>query len=282
MILSLESTYSYVALAPYLHFGIDSLQLGKSLVITMRAERNESTDRSVDHSAADSASRFMQEIFGGDNSHKNAEVNVANLGAWFDWGRGGGSDARRELEKGPPPNSALKDGDIIFHSSHSEQSEAIRLATNSPLSHCGILFKENGKWMVYEAVQPVKKTPLEQWAKRGEDGQYVVRRLKDESALDEKSLATMKNYLKSNLGKNYDLHFGWSDDRIYCSELVWKAYFKATGDKVGEVKPMREYDFSKPEVRKKVEQRWGKKLPLDELMVTPAGIYESRLLKTVR
>jgi hypothetical protein len=24
------------------------------------------------------------------------------------------------------------------------------------------------------------------------------------------------------LGKDYDLTFGWSDERLYCSELVWK------------------------------------------------------------
>ena len=24
--------------------------------------------------------------------------------------------------------------------------------------------------------------------------------------------------------KDYDLYFEWSDDKIYCSELVWKIY----------------------------------------------------------
>lgn len=251
----------------------------------MRSEHSDNIGRSKQVESVDEvvdvASSFWQEAFGHREKTVAEGAQLANISGWFDWRRGS-SDAERELRKGPPPESALKDGDIIFHSSRSEQSEAIRLATDSPLSHCGILFKENGKWMVYEAVQPVKKTPLEQFAKRGEDGKYVVRRLKDEDGLDERALSSMKNYLKSNLGKNYDSHFGWGDDKIYCSELVWKAYFRATGDKVGAVKPMREYDFNKPEVRRKVEQRWGKKLPLDELMVTPAGIYESSLLKTVR
>ena len=38
----------------------------------------------------------------------------------------------------------LKDGDILFQSSTSSQSKAVEIATNSPNSHCGILFYENG------------------------------------------------------------------------------------------------------------------------------------------
>ena len=34
----------------------------------------------------------------------------------------------------------VKDGDIIFQSSKSQQSKAVELATNSVFSHCGIIF----------------------------------------------------------------------------------------------------------------------------------------------
>jgi len=47
------------------------------------------------------------------------------------------------------------DGDIIFHESLSGQSKALKLATKSRYTHVGIMFKENGKWIVYEAAQPV-------------------------------------------------------------------------------------------------------------------------------
>ena len=39
----------------------------------------------------------------------------------------------------------FKDGDIIFQTSQSEQCEAVRIATDSKFSHCGIIFNENGK-----------------------------------------------------------------------------------------------------------------------------------------
>lgn len=244
---------------------------------------NYSDAASGDQATVASQNRLLQESLDVRAEARGAGEAKVQLAGLFDFWKNPSSDALSELRKGPPPTSLLKDGDIIFHSSQSSQSEAIRLATNSPLSHVGILFKENGKWVVYEAVQPVKKTPLEQFAKRGEDGNYVVRRLKDaDSALTDEALASMKGYLKSNLGKNYDLQFGWGDEKQYCSELVWKAYEHATGKRLGEPRPMRDFDISKPEVRKKVEERWGRKLPLNELMIAPSGIYDSKLLEPVR
>src|ERR1700704_3182300 len=74
---------------------------------------------------------------------------------------------------------AFHDGDIIFQTSRSGQSRAIQLATHSRYSHMGIVFLENGKPVVLEAVQPVKWTPVAKWIARGEGGRYVVKRLRD-------------------------------------------------------------------------------------------------------
>ncbi|UOQ67413.1 YiiX/YebB-like N1pC/P60 family cysteine hydrolase [Hymenobacter volaticus] len=63
-------------------------------------------------------------------------------------------------------SSKLHDGDLIFQTSTSAQSQAIQLATHSPYSHCGILFKRNGAWRVFEAVQPVSETSLQAWTAR--------------------------------------------------------------------------------------------------------------------
>ena len=40
---------------------------------------------------------------------------------------------------------SLRDGDIIFQTSQSAQCEAVRIATNSKFSHCGIIFKIDGR-----------------------------------------------------------------------------------------------------------------------------------------
>jgi hypothetical protein len=63
----------------------------------------------------------------------------------------------------------IKDGDMIFQTSQSSQCEAVRIATNSKFSHCGIIYNIDGKYFVYEAVQPVKITPIEDWITHGKD-----------------------------------------------------------------------------------------------------------------
>jgi hypothetical protein len=68
----------------------------------------------------------------------------------------------------------LRDGDIIFQTSQSEQSIAIQKATHSPYSHMGIVFFRNGSPHVYEAIKTVQYTPFRKWVDRGEGGHYVV------------------------------------------------------------------------------------------------------------
>ena len=119
----------------------------------------------------------------------------------------------------------LKNGDIIFQTSKSAQSKAIQLATGSKYSHMGIVYQQGEKYFVYEAVQPVKLTPLKEWIERGESGHYVVKRLKNaDKVLTESALQKMQKVGEQFSGKSYDIYFEWSDDKIYCSELVWKIY----------------------------------------------------------
>jgi hypothetical protein len=118
-------------------------------------------------------------------------------------------------------DNALRDGDILFQTSNSDASRAIQLATHSKYSHCGILFYENGEAFVYEAVQPVTKTPLASWT----SGHFVAKRLKNaDKVLTADALQKMKAETKKFYGKDYDLHFDWDDDQLYCSELVYKVY----------------------------------------------------------
>ncbi|MDQ2793454.1 MAG: hypothetical protein M3Y12_05530 [Bacteroidota bacterium] len=115
----------------------------------------------------------------------------------------------------------IREGDLIFHTSQSAQSRAIQLATHPAWSHCGIVYKEGGKWQVFEAVQPVKRTLLADWVARGRGGHFVTKRLRDAlTALTPAALVRLKAAGRPMLGHSYDLYFGWSDDRIYCSELI--------------------------------------------------------------
>lgn len=175
-----------------------------------------------------------------------------------------------------------RDGDIIFQVSGSSQSRAIQLATYSPYSHVGIIFMRQGKYYVFEAVQPVQMTPLDRWIRRGEEGHYVIKRLKKSAVfLTPEVLAKMKQVGNQFRGKDYDLSFNWSDERIYCSELVWKIYKRGAGLEIGRLQRMKDFDLSHPAVKKKLRERYGNTIPLDEPVISPAAMFDSRLLETV-
>ncbi len=182
----------------------------------------------------------------------------------------------------PQIPAGLKNGDLIFQTSLSSQSKAIQLATKSTYSHCGIVFKEGGKYYVFEAIQPVKRTPLHKWIARGKDGKYVVKRLKNaDQVLTPEALQKMKAIGDQFIGKNYDLTFEWNDDRIYCSELIWKMYQRATGIEIGKLEKLRSFDLTSEAVKKKMQERYGDNIPMDETVISPAAMFESALLITV-
>jgi uncharacterized protein YycO len=177
----------------------------------------------------------------------------------------------------------IQNGDIIFQTSLSTQSKAIQLATHSPYSHCGIIYKDGENFYVFEAVQPVKKTPLNEWIARGENGKFVIKRLKNaDQVLTVSTVQSMKQIGEAFIGKNYDVTFEWSDDKIYCSELIWKVYKSATGLEVGKLQKLSEFDLTNEAVMKKMTERYGKKIPMDETVISPSSIFDCGLLKTVK
>lgn len=178
----------------------------------------------------------------------------------------------------------LQEGDIIFQTSRSSQSQAIRLATHSPYSHCGLICKgRDGMFMVYEAVQPVKFTRLGTWIARGTDGHYVIKRLRNVGlVLNPAVLQKMRETGKRFLGKDYDIYFGWSDERIYCSELVWKIYKESTGLEIGKTGHLKDFDLSSEAVQRIMKKRYGNTIPLEETVISPASMFNSELLRTVR
>ncbi len=81
--------------------------------------------------------------------------------------------------------------------------------------------------------------------------------------------------------KQYDPCFEWSDDSIYCSELVWKIYFRALGLKIGELETLSGFDLSSPEVQDIIAIKANCRLDPDEVVISPKSMFESGLLETV-
>ncbi|AWH87727.1 YiiX family permuted papain-like enzyme [Limnobaculum parvum] len=170
-------------------------------------------------------------------------------------------------------------GDIIFHTSRSSQSQAIQLATHSPYSHMGIILFRNNKPYVYEASKRVQYTSLDEWIERGVNGKYVIKRITRPLTTDQQHL--IQKTAQTYINAPYDLSFSWSDEKQYCSELVWKIYFNALGIKIGNLQKLQEFDLTSSAVKKKLAERYGSSIPMGETVISPDAIFDSPLLMTV-
>lgn len=177
----------------------------------------------------------------------------------------------------------IKDGDIIFHESVSSQGTELKLATGSRYTHMGIIRKKGGKYFVLEAVYPVSVTPMNKFIARGKNRHYVIKRLQNaENILTPDVLKKMEDTGRGFIGKKYDSLFQWSDERIYCSELVWKIYKRAAGIEIGELQKYRDFDLSHPKVKALLKKRFGnREIPFDETVISPVQMFNSPLLYTV-
>jgi uncharacterized protein YycO len=175
---------------------------------------------------------------------------------------------------------ALREGDILFTSCERGQGEAIIAATRSPYTHCGVVFERDGKLMVLEAVQPVRVSTLAAFMANGRKEHFIAKRLK--TPVKPEFYRKAREWATAQVGRDYDLRFGWDDAKLYCSELVWKIYQKA-GVELCAPKRFRDYDLDQPSVRRIIEQRFGgmHRVPMDEKVVAPSDLADSPLLVDV-
>ncbi len=175
-----------------------------------------------------------------------------------------------------------REGDIVFHQSKSSQSKVIKAVTGSRYTHMGIVVHVEGEPMVLEAISKVSLTPYKKWVARGVDAHVVVKRLDETHRLDTTKLEAMREVGLAFEGTSYDLKFLWSDDTMYCSELVWKIYKRGAEITLSTPERYSDFDLSNPRVKKLIKARFGEKpLPLEEKVVSPVAIFESDLLITV-
>ena len=175
---------------------------------------------------------------------------------------------------------ALQNGDIVFQETGSQQGKAVKAATNSRWTHVGMVFFRDSKPMVIEAVQPVRITTLANFISRSPESFYAMRLKNADQVITPESIRKAEKYCNTQLGKNYDSRFQWSDEEIYCSELVWKAYKEASGIELCKPRAFSTYNLKHPTVQRIIKQRYGSmsKLPMNELCAAPSDLAQSELL----
>ena len=129
----------------------------------------------------------------------------------------------------------LKEGDIVFQTSTSQQAPLIIAATHSPWSHCGIIIERPDGLYVLEAVSTVKLAPYDEWVKRGKGGIAKVKRYTQDP---------IKIMYSKYLGKPYDLAFKFDNNKWYCSELVYDIYKRQFGIKLCNPRPVSDYTIT--------------------------------------
>ena len=156
----------------------------------------------------------------------------------------------------------LKEGDLIFHTSKSEQSPLIQYATMSVLSHCGIIIEKPDGLYVLEATGKLKLTPLQEFINRGKGKQWWAKRVYDKS---------IKVSYKGLLGRPYDTSFKLDNNRYYCSELIHHIYKSQFNVELCKYRKVSDYHITG--MKKKLKQRG---INLDQKVVAPIDIYNSK------
>ncbi len=179
-----------------------------------------------------------------------------------------------------PLDKMIAEGDIILIRSQTEQSMAIAEATQSNWTHTGIIIKRGNEWQVAESVGPLAVKPLSSFIGRSKNKTYkIVRNKKFTPKMIPQLYAALYKY-----NQPYDLFFEFSDERIYCSELVYKVFRDVTGTPVGKLQKNKDLKLDGPYVSKLIEDRLtaiGKDLNPEEPIITPVGLLDDNNLTLV-
>tara|TARA_B110000014_G_C20015705_1_gene526737 strand:- start:198 stop:878 length:681 start_codon:yes stop_codon:yes gene_type:complete len=179
----------------------------------------------------------------------------------------------------------FKEGDLIFQITENGQSHAIQFLTKSKYSHVGIIIRKENKLFVFEASNKVRFTPIKKFITSGVNSHFAVKRLKNANQiLTKEALIKMKKIGEKYYNKNYDLCFEWTDEYIYCSELVWKIYKEGVNIELGNPIPLKNYDLSYGPAQKIIKKRMARNgcaFSMDELVISPSDMFHSKLLKTI-
>ena len=172
------------------------------------------------------------------------------------------------------PIEDVREGDVIFQTSLSQQSPLIKMGTRSTITHCGVVVMKEGKPYVLETQKTLVLTPLKKFIARGKDGKYWHKRSK---------LDNIKIKYSSYLGKPYDLAFKFDNGKFYCSELIYDVYLNQLGVELCKPKTIDDYlifgSHRIPKIKRAMKKRG---ITMEQYAVAPIDLFNSKELKFVK
>lgn len=167
-------------------------------------------------------------------------------------------------------------GDIYFQSlPPSALVIAIEGVTQSSYSHCGILNKVDGAWVIHEAIGPVRVIALETWIMQGMRQEYDVYRLKPEYR---SKITALLAATTPYMGLPYDIQYDFDDEKIYCSELIFKAFRTVYDEELGKVVTLGDLNWKPHEA---FIRHIDPSMPLHRKMITPQHLADAQQLEQV-
>ena len=172
------------------------------------------------------------------------------------------------------PIEDVREGDVIFQTSLSQQSPLIKMGTRSTITHCGVVVMKDGKPYVLETQKTLVLTPLKKFIARGKDSKYWHKRPK---------LDNIKIKYSSYLGKPYDLAFKFDNGKFYCSELIYDVYLNQLGVELCKPKTIDDYlilgSHRIPKINRAMKKRG---ITMEQYAVAPVDVFNSKELRFVK
>ena len=177
-------------------------------------------------------------------------------------------------------------GDVLLQSDPIKVAGAVQVLTASRYNHVGLVVKRRGKLVVAEALSRVKYTTISSYTKRGKRNQQLRYHKELNPAQKKRLNLAARRYM----GKRYDPYLSWSDERMYCSEMVQKVYQDALGVSLSKERKLRQhlmflvYPFVKagwlriPPPFSKLKDG----VAPNEIVVTPGDLARSKKLIYIR
>ena len=185
-----------------------------------------------------------------------------------------------QSDKSSEPKIYLpKEGDLVFQALPLDDDliQAIEGVTESNYSHVGVLLNRDGIWTVIEASRPgVIYTPFEEWKIKGRNKRWAAYRLKAEY---QEHIPQFLTELEAHIGKPYDFKYELSEDKLYCSGLVYLAWTSSTGQEMGKLR--RVGDMIWKPYRATIEKYNNAPVPLDRQVISPVELSKAGQLEKV-